>query len=87
MKVTNIQWDYDWNDLFAALVNTYPEKTVEELKEYMKHHPMSALEEFKILGLPNEIEVPDGMTDAEDISDWLSDEYGFCHNGFYLDDD
>lgn len=23
----------------------------------------------------------------DDVSDWLSDEYGFCHNGFTLDTD
>ena len=34
--------------------------------------------------LPDEIEIPEGMTDEEEISDWLSDEIGFCHNGFEL---
>ena len=24
------------------------------------------------------------LTDEEEISDWLSDEIGFCHNGFEL---
>ena len=36
--------------------------------------------------LPTEMEIPDGMTDEEEISDWLSDETGFCHNGFELVD-
>ena len=40
--------------------------------------------------LPTEVEIPDYLiTDdkddlLDDISDWLSDEYGFCHFGFEL---
>lgn len=39
--------------------------------------------------LPTEVEIPsylitDEDDSLEDISDWLSDEYGFCHNGFEL---
>ena len=42
--------------------------------------------------LPTEVEIPDYLiTDDEDdllddVSDWLSDEYGFCHFGFELVD-
>lgn len=36
--------------------------------------------------LPTEIEIPEGMCDEEDISDYLSDETGFCHAGFELGD-
>lgn len=34
--------------------------------------------------LPEEIEIPDGMTDEDEISDYISDETGFCHCGFDL---
>ena len=39
--------------------------------------------------LPTEVEIPDYLiTDEDDllddISDLLSDEYGFCHDGFEL---
>ena len=39
--------------------------------------------------LPTEIEIPDYLiTDEDDllddVSDWLSDEIGFCHDGFEL---
>lgn len=44
--------------------------------------------------LPTEIEIPDNLlkgydgtnfdTYYSDISDWLSDEFGFCHFGFEL---
>lgn len=34
--------------------------------------------------LPSEIEIPEGMEDEEDISDYLSGVTGFCHKGFRL---
>lgn len=34
--------------------------------------------------LPTEIEIPEGITDEEEISDYLSDKTGFCHCGFDL---
>lgn len=34
--------------------------------------------------LPNEIELPFGMVDEDEISDYISDETGFCHYGFEL---
>jgi hypothetical protein len=34
--------------------------------------------------LPNEIELPFGMVDEDEISDYISDETGFCHCGFEL---
>lgn len=38
--------------------------------------------------LPTEIEIPSDIEDDEDeISDYLSDVTGFCHNGFALTDD
>lgn len=40
--------------------------------------------EEQLEDLPKEIEIPEGMTDEEEISDWLSDETDFCHNGFEL---
>ena len=39
------------------------------------------------LDLPNEIEIPPGMTDEDEISDYISDMTGFCHKGFCLDSD
>lgn len=37
-------------------------------------------------GLPTEVDIPTGMWDEDEISDWLSDEFGFCHYGFELMD-
>lgn len=36
--------------------------------------------------LPTEIKIPKGMTDEEEISDYITEETGFCHNGFELVD-
>lgn len=42
----------------------------------------------KALGyLPKEMEIPSGMYDIDDISDYLSDETGFCHDGFCIEYD
>lgn len=34
--------------------------------------------------LPETIEIPEGMTDEDEISDYLSDQTGYCHQGFRL---
>ena len=40
---------------------------------------------MELLGeLPTEVEIPKGMVDEEEISDYLSVQEGFCHNGFAL---
>ena len=36
--------------------------------------------------LPTEIELPEGMTDGEEISDYISEKTGFCHRGFEVVD-
>lgn len=35
--------------------------------------------------LPKEIDIPAGMTDEDEISDYLSDVTGFGHRGFMLE--
>ena len=44
-------------------------------------------DEKDALALPTEMEIPEGMTDEEDISYWLSEQTGFCHKGFCLEDE
>lgn len=43
----------------------------------------------KLIGLPSEVEIPDNMitfdTDTDAISDFISDEIGFCHAGFEIE--
>lgn len=36
--------------------------------------------------LPTAIEIPEGMADEGEISDYLSDVTGFCHMGYVLVD-
>lgn len=37
--------------------------------------------------LPNEVEIPEELTNDDEISDYLSNTYGFLHEGFELDSD
>ena len=67
MKATNINWD---------VTDGAEDMTEEEIQEVLST-------------LPTEIEIPLYIADSvenddieEIISDWLSDTYGFCHNGF-----
>lgn len=36
---------------------------------------------LKECGLPRSVVIPDDVADDE-VGDWLSDEYGFCHDGY-----
>ena len=48
-------------------------------------YDIDSIEDLDILQmLPDEIEIPDGMINEDDISDYISDITGFCHNGFIL---
>ena len=68
MKAINIKWD---------VTDGAEDMTKEDMDEIL-------------LTLPTEVEIPNYLiTDDEDdlldeVSDWLSDEYGFCHDGFEL---
>lgn len=35
--------------------------------------------------LPTEIDILNGMTDIEEISDYITDQTGFCHNGYIVE--
>ena len=68
MRAVNIKWD---------VTDGAEDITKEDMDEIL-------------LTLPTEVEIPNYLiTDDEDdlldeVSDWLSDEYGFCHDGFEL---
>ena len=70
MKAVNIKWD---------VTDGAEDMTQEEMNEVLET-------------LPTEVNIPDSLIDEEfdedyyysDISDWLSNEYGFCHFGFEL---
>lgn len=42
-------------------------------------------EENGVVLLPIEINIPNGITDINEISDYISDTTGFCHKGFQLE--
>lgn len=70
MKAVNIKWD---------VTDGAEDMTQEEMNEVLET-------------LPTEVDIPDSLIGEEfdedyyysDISDWLSNEYGFCHFGFEL---
>ena len=68
MRAVNIKWD---------VTDGAEDRTKEDMDEIL-------------LTLPTEVEIPNYLiTDDEDdlldeVSDWLSDEYGFCHDGFEI---
>ena len=74
MRAINIKWDTndeEWEDTITADI-------VDVLVD----------------NLPTEVEIPNNLLEGydgtnfdiyySDISDWLSNEYGFCHFGFEL---
>lgn len=36
------------------------------------------------VALPSEIDIPAGITDEEDISEYITEVTGFCHKGFNI---
>lgn len=99
-KVTKIQWDIEFEDFFDGLLemtvkaqarilgipnDKYINMTTEERNDYaydvFRHSPSVADEVFD---LPTEIELPDGEWTEELITEYLSNEYGFCLNGYSL---
>ena len=68
MKAVNIKWD---------VTDGTEDMTKEDMDEILST-------------LPTEVKIPDYLTtDDEDdlldeVSDWLSDEFGFCHDAFEL---
>ena len=43
--------------------------------------------EKELEDLPTEIDIPEGITDEEEISDYISNTTGFCHKGFTLEEE
>ena len=100
LKAYDIEWDFDEDQIFERIdeteseemaefigisVEKYESLTQEERYDWaydkFRHCP-ALLDEF--MGLPDEVDIPLELVDDEDISNWLSDEYGFCHEGFKL---
>lgn len=100
MKIRNIKWDIDIDDV----LETIDEMTVEEAAEVLglpedTYANMNTAERndciygvFKrspkakadLLGLPSEVNIPD---DTEEIADFLSDKFEFCVISFEIEPD
>lgn len=87
MKFTELNENIEFERY--EIMSTYLSEIQEE--EKMEVIKMKAINiiwdvdfEEELEGLPTEIEIPDGMEDEEEISDYLSDVTGFCHWGFEL---
>jgi len=53
------------------------------------HHNVITAADF--LGIPTEVEIPEDFDNNDEdfeelVSDWLSDTYGYCHEGFDLEE-
>lgn len=96
MKIAyNIQWNIDMEEVYKRLDNMTAEKVAEVLgmpsEGYANRYSYAAnkfqhcpAELHEFMGLPSEVEIPENLVDYEDISDWLSDKFGYCHEGFDL---
>lgn len=98
MKTVNILWDVDVCDILDSLDNMHPSDVAKVLNlqpEVYAKMTDSVLEDYvqdlldndqldlnKIMNLPDEIEIPENITDMDEISDYLSDQTGYCHKGF-----
>lgn len=102
-KAVNIQWSYDEQEPFEAIeemsadeasellgipFKTYANMTTAERYDYVadviRHCPAVADE---ILSLPDKVTIPEALTDDGDIADWISDTFGFCIEGFQIEEE
>lgn len=87
--IDEISCDQD-AEILGISRSIYGDMTDKERKEYIcdaiaNDKSIAA----KLIGLPSEVEIPDNMitfdTDTDAISDFISDEIGFCHAGFEIE--
>lgn len=72
MKAINIKWDIT--------------DEVEEITQKEQNEILASLPKEVDLSTEFSVEDYDGEEKMlDDISDWLSDNYGYCHNGFELE--
>lgn len=82
-------------DLLGISEEPYKNLSLSERHEYVDYLTVGAICDIheKLFGLPVEVHIPEDVEhryheegdDPEVISDWLSNEYGYCHEGFRLD--
>lgn len=70
--------------------DTYANMTTDERHDYVYQVcRKSSRMKYELLGLPTKVKLPKKMEHADDdeISDWLSEKYQYCHKGFALSTD
>ena len=89
-----IEWDSEINDYYrdgislliekckAIAVKREMDETEKRLYAINIQWDVDREEDFN--RLPQRIKIPEGMTDDDEISDYLSDMTGFCHRGFSI---
>ncbi len=72
-----------WEEGIDMYGNLLPSKT--NMKAINIEWDIDSADEYdEVVELPYEIEIPKGMTDEDEISDYITDVTGFCHKGFEL---
>ena len=69
------------------------EECLPDMKYHKYHEPQRVVTDIiwdyddndEVL-LPTELSLPEGMTDIDEISNWLSDLTGYCNKGFTIED-
>lgn len=100
MKIRNIKWDIDMDNVLETIDEIAAEKVAEVLglpEEAYADMNSSERNDYiydvfehspeakaDLLGLPSEADIPD---DAEEIADYLSDKYAFCVISFEIQPD
>lgn len=100
MKIRNIKWDIDMDNVLetideiaaekAAEVLGLPEEAYADMNSSERNDYIYDVFEHSpeakadLLGLPSEADIPD---DAEEIADYLSDKYAFCVISFEIQPD
>lgn len=96
----DIQWNVDMDELYekfddmsakkaaemlccpkSVYANMHEEKRHDLVRDRFHHHVLDAAE---FVGLPNEVVLPTELITEDDVSDYLSDEFCYCHEGFSL---
>ena len=89
-----IEWDSEINDYYrdgilllinkceAIAAKRETDETKKRLYAINIQWDVDNEEDFNCL--PQRVKIPEGMTDDDEISDYLSDMTGFCHRGFSL---
>lgn len=100
MKIRNIKWDIDMDNVLetideiavekAAEILGLPEEAYADMNSSERNDYIYDVFEHSpeakadLLGLPSEADIPD---DAEEIADYLSDKYAFCVISFEIQPD